>query len=415
MAWYGPQGMDGPHKGFSITRLAYQAKTEKSHSTMKRCLKISASVFIAFSVLISAVSCEADLDFGFKDLCFYHPHTAPVQVNVDWSGFRNVEIPTGMTSYVWSAESDKNVTRFMTHNLNYITLNLEAGFYHAFVFNQSETEYSTIEFHNLENFAKAEARVVEVKSNWYSTKQPVTKVGAKPEWLAIDCIKNIEVTEEMVARAEAEYLATLPEANRQLKNQAKNTRQATKSQNEVGPLRPTSIIKNVDLYVHLDNIIYLRSALGAVTDMAEGCYISSRATTENLITHTMENWDIVYHTYPDGSIEYMKGSIKMHLSTFGLPAGHQGKPDENYMSIKLLLVDNETILEHDFPIGDLIADLNSYDGTQLDENGQPIWPEIHVYWPEPLPEVEPVGGGKGGFDVGLDDWGDEIETILPML
>lgn len=88
---------------------------------MKRCLKITASVFIAFSVLISAVSCEVDLDFGFKDLCFYHPHTAPVQVNVDWSGFRNVEIPTGMTSYVWSADSDEKPSRFITHTLNYIT------------------------------------------------------------------------------------------------------------------------------------------------------------------------------------------------------------------------------------------------------------------------------------------------------
>lgn len=415
MAWYGPQGMDGPYKGFSITRLAYQAKTEKSHSTMKRCLKITASVFIAFSVLISAVSCEVDLDFGFKDLCFYHPHTAPVQVNVDWSGFRNVEIPTGMTSYVWSADSDEKPSRFITHTLNYITLNLEEGYYHAFVFNQTETEYSTIEFHNLDNFEKAEARVIEVKSNWYSTKQPVSKVGAEPEWLAIDCIKNIEVTEEMVARAEAEYLATLPEANRQLKYNEKRTKEPTKSVNEVGPLRPKSIIKNIDLYVHLENLPFLRSALGAVEDMAEGCYISTRTQTENLITHTMSSWDVVYEHTESGAVDMMKGAIKASLSTFGLPAGHQGNPEENNLYIKLLLVDNETILEHDFPIGDLIADLNSYDGTQLDENGKPIWPEIHVYWPEPLPEVEPVGGGKGGFDVGVSDWGDEIEMILPML
>lgn len=382
---------------------------------MKLCKKTAASVFIVFSVLISAVSCEADIDFGFKDLCFYHPHTAPVKVNVDWSNFRNVEIPTGMTSYVWSAESDKKVARFITHNLNYVTLNLEEGFYHAFVFNQSETEYSTIEFHNLDDFHNAEARVIEVKSNWYSTKQPVSKVGAEPEWLAIDCIRNIDVTEEMVARAEAEYLATLPEANKQLRHQNKQTKDATKSQNEVGPLLPKSIIKNLDLYVHLENLPYLRSALGAVEDMAEGCYISTRTQTENLVTHTLGSWGVIYGQTPSGEVDMMNGTLKASLSTFGLPAGHTGSPKENHLYIKLLLVDNETILEHSFPIGDIIADLNSYDGTQLDENGKPIWPEIHVYWPEPLPEVEPVGGGKGGFDVGVSDWGDEIETILPML
>ena len=98
-----------------------------------------------------------------------------------------------------------------------------------------------------------------------------------------------------------------------------------------------------------------------------------------------------------------------------MPAGHTGKPEENFLLVKLLLVDNETILQVEFPIGDLLADLNSYDGTKVDENGRPIWPEIHVYWPEPLPEVEPVGGGNGGFDIGVDDWGDEVVTILPML
>lgn len=384
---------------------------------IRRCIHITTSIFCFLSIILSVVSCSRDLDFnfGFKDLCFYHPHTAPVKVNVDWKNFRNVELPTGMTSYVWSADSDRKVARFITHNLNYITLDLEEGFYHAFVFNQSESEYSTIQFYNLDDFYKAEARVIEAKSSWYSTKQPVSKVGEEPEWLAIDCIKNIEVTEEMVAKAEAEYLATLPEANRQLKYSDKSTKQPTKSQNEVGPLLPKSIIKNIVLYIHLENLPYLRSAYGAVEDMAEGCYISSRTTTENIVTHTISSWEVVYHTTEDGYVDMMKGALKATLSTFGLPAGHTGLPEDNNLYIKLLLVDNETILEHDFPIGDIIADLNNYDGTQLDENGKPIWPEVHVYYPEPLPEVEPVGGGSGGFDVGVDGWGDDVVTVLPLL
>lgn len=384
---------------------------------MRRCRNIAASLVVLLSIILSVVSCNKDLDFdfGFKDLCFYHPHTAPVKVNVDWNQFRHLEKPTGMTSYVWADNSDQKIARFVSHNLNFITLDLLEGYYHAFVFNQSESEYSTIEFHNLDDFYKAEARVIEVKSSWYSTKLPESKVGAEPEWLAIDCVQNIEVSEEMVAKAEAEYLATLPEAQRQQKYNEKNTKAPTKTQNEVGPLVPTSIIKNVDIFIHLENLPYLRSALGALEDMAEGCYISTRTPTENLVTHTIGSWEVIYHTTESGSVDMMKGALKATLSTFGLPAGHSGKPDDNNLYIKLLLVDNETILEHDFPIGDILADLNDYNGTQLDENGKPIWPEIHVYFPEPLPEVEPVGGGSGGFDVGVDGWGDDIVTILPLL
>lgn len=384
---------------------------------MRRCRNIAASLVVLLSIILSVVSCNKDLDFdfGFKDLCFYHPHTAPVKVNVDWNQFRHLEKPTGMTSYVWADNSDQKIARFVSHNLNFITLDLLEGYYHAFVFNQSESEYSTIEFHNLDDFYKAEARVIEVKSSWYSTKLPESKVGAEPEWLAIDCVQNIEVSEEMVAKAEAEYLATLPEAQRQQKYNEKNTKAPTKTQNEVGPLVPTSIIKNVDIFIHLENLPYLRSALGALENMAEGCYISTRTPTENLVTHTIGSWEVIYHTTESGSVDMMKGALKATLSTFGLPAGHSGKPEDNNLYIKLLLVDNETILEHDFPIGDILADLNDYNGTQLDENGKPIWPEIHVYFPEPLPEVEPVGGGNGGFDVGVDGWGDDIVTILPLL
>lgn len=384
---------------------------------MRRCRNIAESLVVLLSIILSVVSCNKDLDFdfGFKDLCFYHPHTAPVQVNVDWSKFRHLETPSGMTSYVWADNSEQKIAKFRSHNLNYITLNLLEGYYHAFVFNQTETEYTTIEFHNLDNFNKAEARVIEVKSSWYSTKLPDSKVGAEPEWLAIDCVQNIEVSEEMVAKAEAEYLATLPEAQRQQKYNEKNTKAPTKTQNEVGPLVPTSIIKNLDIYIHLENLPFLRSALGAVEDMAEGCYISSMSPTENHVTHTIGSWDVIYDTTENGGVDMMKGALKGTLSTFGLPAGHSGKPDDNNIYIKLLLVDNQTILEQDFPVGDIIADLNEYNGTQLDENGKPIWPEIHLYWPEPLPEVEPVGGGTGGFDVGVGDWSDDVEIILPLL
>ena len=166
----------------------------------------------------------------------------------------------------------------------------------------------------------------------------------------------------------------------------------------------------MDIYVHIENIIKLRSARGALENMAEGCYISSGETTEGLVTHTIESWQFVYDT-----LNTNNGAIKATLSTFGTPAGHTGLSEENNLYVRLLLVDNETLLDMNFPIGDQLAKVNEYDGTQFDENGKVIWPEIHVYWPEPLPNVKPVGGNEGGFDVGVSDWGEEEVVVLPLM
>lgn len=377
---------------------------------MRRCTKISASLIIFISLMVSAVSCNKDFDFGFKDLCFYHPHTAPVKVGVDWSGFSHIEQPTGMTAYVWPHDPEEEIHRFVTHNINSITLDLEEGLYSAFVFNQTDSEYATLQFFNMDDFEKAEVRIRPTKSNWYSTKIPDTKLGTEPEWLALDCIQDLEVTDEMVAIAEEEYLAGLPEANKHAK-----ARTVQRSQYDIGTLVPKSIIKQIDLYVHMENFVYLRSALGAIEGMAEGCYISSGKTTSGRIAHEIGAWGVKYDIDDTGAENLMKGAIKASITTFGLPSVHTGQPDDNILYVRLLLVDEETILEMEFPIGDIIKDLNNYDGTQTDENGQVIWPELHLYWPEPLPEVEPVGGSGGAFDVGVGDWGDEIVTELPLM
>ena len=143
--------------------------------------------------------------------------------------------------------------------------------------------------------------------------------------------------------------------------------------------------------------------------------VSSRTTTSTDIAHAIEVWGVEYDKDENGADNVMQGAIKSSISTFGIPSGHTGAEKDNNLYVKLLLVDNSTILEMDFPIGDQLAEMNDYDGTQVDENGKPIWPEIHVYWPEPLPEVEPVGGSGGAFDVGVGEWGDEIVTELPLM
>ncbi len=371
---------------------------------MRKSLRHIALHLSAIVLLVTAASCNKELDFGFKELCYYHPHTAPVKLNVDWSKFSHIEQPMGMSVYVWPEDPAQEFKKILSHDLNGITLNLLEGNYNSFIFNHSETEYSTIEFYNLDNFDKAEVRVKQTKSSWYATREPETKIGEEPEWLAIDCVRDITVTEEMVKRAEEEYLASI----------GKGARFSTRV-NEIATLVPRSVIRSVDIYIRFSNFFYLRSALAALEDMAEGCYISTRETTPNKVTHTVNSWQVIYDTDEKGNFDLMNGMLKTTISTFGLPAGHTGTPEETRLFVKLLLVDQETILTHYFPLGEILADLNSWDGSQVDENGKAKWPSVYLEWPEKLPIVKPVGSGDSAFDVGVSDWGDEIITILPMM
>ena len=356
----------------------------------------------AVILLLTATGCSKEIDFGFKELCYYHPHTAPVKLGVDWRHFSHLEQPTGMSVYVWPQNSAQKAYKQLTHNLDGITLNLLEGKYHSYVFNQSDTEFATIEFADMERFETAQVRVKQTKSSWYSTKEPATKIGEEPEWLAIDCIQDITVTEEMVQTAEEDYKVSI----------GKGTRVPTRV-NELATLQPKSVIKKIDIYIHFDNIESLRSALGALENMAEGCYISTRETTSNTVTHTINSWKLSNETKADGTRDKTKGWITVSVSTFGLPAGHTGKPEETNLFVKLLLADNKTELSHSFPIGEILSDLNSYDGTLLRRDGY-VWPQLHLNWPEPLPNVKEEVGGDGAFNVGVSGWGDEIVTILPM-
>ncbi len=356
---------------------------------MRRCMSNSfASLVLALSVIIAATSCE------HKELCYYHPHVAPVRVNVDWSLF-TMEDPTGMTAYAYPLhEDDNDIYRFISHNIDYITLSLEAGFFHTLVFNQSESEYGTLEFSNLEDYNTAQVRVVQAQANWYSTKAPETKVGSEPEWLGVGRAENIEVTEEMVKIAEEEYLASRKDMMRSL----------GRAINNVATVTPISVIKQVEFRVYAEGLYNLRSVRASVDGMSEGCILSTGENIEGKVGHTVDIWDVETE-----ETDITRGDLVAKLGTFGIPKGHKGVPEENKFTIHLLLVDNSTTLDYDFYIGDILSQFNDLDGS----NGEIQKVVVELKLPERLPDVKPVGGVGGGFDMDFDDWGDEIVTVIP--
>ena len=89
---------------------------------------------------------------------------------------------------------------------------------------------------------------------------------------------------------------------------------------------------------------------------------------------------------------------------FGLPDDHAALSDENILHLELLLVDNETILKFDIPVGDLIV--------EVDPENLILCLELDLGYT--LPDVKPEGGAEGGFDVTVEDWGEEEEYDVPL-
>ncbi|MBQ2134041.1 MAG: DUF5119 domain-containing protein [Bacteroidales bacterium] len=329
------------------------------------------------AIVLLATSCT------HKDLCMMHPHTVPMRINVDWSQFVEKETPSGMTVIVYPLDGGAPIfTR--SNTISHVLVNLPEGRYNSIVFNQSETEFGTLELRNLNNYMEAEVVAIQAPTKWYTTKDRNERIVHEPEWFGTDNEENAEVTALMLEQG------------------AKNIRQNTK--NTKGGIdfifhTAQNVIHTVNVTVHIKNIYNLRSARAALEGMAEGYRLGAGKPSTNKVTHLMENWSLTVDPQ-----DPTQGTIKAQLLCFGLPDGHKATPQENIFNLSLLLVDNKTIVEYKFEVG---HDFEEDDTAHLTLH-------LEMDLGDPLPDVKPEGGQGGGFDASVSDWGEEIEHEIEM-
>lgn len=326
-------------------------------------------------VLLIVSSCS------HKELCYHHPHTASVQINVDWSRFEK-DNPSGMTVMVYSRAGVKEIEK-QTNNLSYVIVDLLAGYYNSFVFNQSPSEYGTVDFVNMDRYSTAQVNATPVASRWYKTRAEKEKLAASPEWIGTHRVEDIEITDEMVKITGENKLANM------------NTRDIA-SDFIVARHYPENIIYTIKVKIHLKNVYNLKSARASLDGMAEGFMFSTGNRTESKVTHLLENWRLVVDK-TDPTLGYIETAI----TSFGLPRDHKALADENNFNLSVLLVDNKTIIDFSYEVGDRFQ-------FKSDETGKlTLECEIELWGKDPLPDVKPEGGGNDGFDAWVEDWGDE--------
>ena len=334
------------------------------------------TLFILASVLLMLTACN------HKELCYHHPHTARVRIDVDWTQFPE-EQPTGMTVMAFPTDGGRPTT-VLSNTLSHVYVNLQAGLYHTLAFNQSTSEFGSFQFRGMDSWNDAEVVAQGVNSRWYTARAEGERVATEPEWLGTDNETDVRVTDEMV-EATGTHHGTTPEVT---------------TDYVISTLYPQNIVWTMHVTVHIPGGVYnLRSARAALSGMTEGVKFSNLRRSDAEVTHLLEEWSLAIDK--DNPV---KGTLTSSFKCLGLPGNHAGKVDENDFLLSMLLVDGKTQVDVPFQVGHLIETAD--DGTLT------LYLELTL--PEALPDVKPEGGSGSGFDATVEDWGDEIEHEIQM-
>jgi len=357
-----------------------------------------------------------------RDLSYVYTTGARIQVKVDWQLFP--EKPTGMTLMFFN-DSDQ-LTSVVTNDVDSVWVNLEAGHYRVYVFNQSTTEFGSLTFKGMNSFETPEAYVEHITSKWYTSKAGETEqIGMEPENLGIG-LGEFSITDDMVEQYQ-QYVTRLrsrADIGEVDENGVPLPEYLVEDKTAV-VLYPTNVVADLEVVAHMKGIQNLYSARAAMTGLAEGFYLTKQHPTENKVTQLLENWTKVLDEN-----DPTKGYIELRstISTFGLPGPYLDNEQLavrdsllNTFSLRFKLVDMSEMEPFDFHVGHRFR-VERYEyglGTSIGivmaiklvlrlEIGNEPGEEIV------LPNVQPVNGNSSGFDATVDDW-EEGETVDVMM
>ena len=114
---------------------------------------------------------------------------------------------------------------------------------------------------------------------------------------------------------------------------------------------PENVIYLVDIKVHVKGIYNVRSIESSLSGLAEGMLLESKERTSKRVTHLLKNWNTV-----TSETDRSEGYLHATCTAFGLPADHTKAAEENTLNLSVRLVDNETVLDYAFLVGNRIQE-----------------------------------------------------------
>lgn len=364
-----------------------------------RCI---AHLWLAMILMLFVSSCDR------RQLWDEWDTLVPVDINVDWNGsrwsdFDEGEPPTGMSVYAFDQTGQHDPALVVTNDIEHTKITLYDGDWNLFVFNQSVMEYASLQFTGMEKYASAQIETIPQTSRWFAssraewvtrsnspwaaqtraTRAQATRDGTRaddyslttkqPIWFANDCYEGVIIDDSQIIRDFTPH-----------------------TRFDDGTFYPKSAIIKMGVKVHFKGFANLYTVRAVISGVAKSYNISQMHSQTEMTAHELTGWQSKAETDSTGYVE-------TDFQTFGLVKGYSFGPEELYLHLDVMLVDGQTILTHDLPVGDKVWISKDNDLDLIIEVKDPI----------ELPDVQMTGGGKG-FDITVSDWEDEINIDIDL-
>jgi len=326
------------------------------------------------------------------------------EVNVH--AYPDGEKPTGITLFFF--RNGKFYNSFTTPNVDSCTVELPVGNYRLYMISQSPEEYWKVGFQNMRSFDGAESILRQSSSKWaIRSGMEDEAVVENPEIIYAGTSAEFEVTQSMVD--DYQYYSTslrrkLSSNGSKLEKQIKDLEQAVQYYTIRVPIYPYNIVSQLQFTIYAANADVLKSVRASTSGMARSFELTRNTTgKEEAIQIITNEWERTMDN-PAMRIGHITGTI----TTFGLPNGEVPSASrDSSLNVSALLIDNATIANYIFSIGDKIQKLDPNPGYRA------LYRVVFGSAENPaitLPDVKPHSGG--GFTASVFDWEEEIEADI---
>jgi len=349
-----------------------------------------------FILILFATSCDR------RQLWDEWDELVPVDIKVDWSGSRWADFdegaaPTGMSVYAYDQTGKQDPVVVVTNDIEHTELKLYDGEWNIFVFNQSVMEYASLKFSGMDKYSSAQIETIPQVSRWFSSSRAEWVTRSNSPW-AVQTRANAETradeysltTKQPIWFANDCYEGVIIDEDKIIREFTPHTRFSD------GIFYTKSSIIKMGVKVHFKGYGNLYTVRSVISGVAKSYNISQMHALTEMTAHELTGWKGVAETDSTGYVETT-------FQTFGLVKGYTYKPEELYLHLDVMLVDGETIMTYDLPVGNLVKKSNEDDIDLI----------IDVEDPLELPNVKMTGDGNG-FDITVSDWEDEINIDIDL-
>ena len=370
-------------------------------------------IIAVLAALIAAFACQR------RPLETLEGAVSRVIVKVLWqvSVYPDGVKPDGVSFYFF--RNGVYYSSITTSSVDSCEVQLPVGRYKMYMINQSPEEYWRETFQKMTSFDEASASLTETSVRWVTRSDDEAVVENPDKLLCVGVSEEFEITQEMTEEYQYYYSTWKNIRRRNGKSTTKAGGSGTTDPEEAYyeeriqyytiriPVYPKNTVSQLWVTIYAGNIGALQSMRAFNSGMARTWELTQGTTSSERAIQLInsDQWSLTYDDRPLGI-----GHVDGIITTFGLPDGElPSAARDSTLNVSALLVDNATIANYTFNVGDKMKVLEPNPGYRN------LYRLVFGSAEEPIitfPDVRP--GGGGGFTAGVEDWEDEIEVEMKL-